>query len=92
MKHFSDCSGPCETCQIHYIGGCLAGHGDDDYCQASKDWIRGFLQGQLDMLLAYDTNTRCNWPAGHTMATAFYEGWDVNKHIERISKKLQGLG
>jgi len=39
MKLFSDCSGPCETCKIHYTGGCLAGHGDDDYVHADPEWI-----------------------------------------------------
>jgi len=40
MKLFSDCSGPCETCKIHYTGGCLAGHGDDDYVYADPEWIK----------------------------------------------------
>jgi hypothetical protein len=40
MKMFSDCSGPCKTCKINYIGGCLAGHGDNDYCYASPEWIK----------------------------------------------------
>jgi len=31
MKMFSDCSGKCEDCAIDYYGGCLAGHGDDDF-------------------------------------------------------------
>jgi hypothetical protein len=40
MKMLSDCSGPCETCQIHLLGcGCLAGHGDDDYVHASPKWL-----------------------------------------------------
>lgn len=39
MKMFSDCSGPCETCRTHFTGGCLAGHGDDDYSYASPEWI-----------------------------------------------------
>lgn len=40
MKMFSDCSGPCETCRVHLSGTmCLAGHGDDDYVQASEVWI-----------------------------------------------------
>lgn len=39
MKMFSDCSGPCETCQIHFLGCCLAGHGDDDYVHATPEWI-----------------------------------------------------
>jgi hypothetical protein len=42
MKLFSDCSGPCETCKIYYTGGCLAGHGDDDYVHASQEWIEAW--------------------------------------------------
>lgn len=37
---FSDCSGPCDTCKTHYTGGCLAGHGDNDYVHADLDWIK----------------------------------------------------
>ena len=34
MKHFSDCSGPCETClYFHLKVNCLAGHGDDHYVE-----------------------------------------------------------
>lgn len=36
MKQFTDCSGSCEDCLIHYIGGCLAGHGDNDFIQIRK--------------------------------------------------------
>ena len=43
MKMFSDCSGPCETCKIHYYGGCIAGHGDDDYEYASPEWIKTYV-------------------------------------------------
>ena len=42
---FSDCSGPCETCRTHYTGGCLAGHGDDDYVYASPEWIKTYRKG-----------------------------------------------
>lgn len=31
MKFFSDCSGKCDDCYIFYSGGCVAGHGDDDF-------------------------------------------------------------
>jgi hypothetical protein len=41
MKMFSDCS-DCQTCKIHYTGGCLAGHGDDDYVYASPEWIKEY--------------------------------------------------
>lgn len=37
MKLFSNCSGSCGTCSC--AGGCLAGHGDDDYSPASKDQV-----------------------------------------------------
>jgi hypothetical protein len=47
MKMFSDCSGPCSTCKIHYTGGCLAGHGDDDYFHASPEWIKKLTEHPL---------------------------------------------
>ena len=37
MKMFSDCSGECWNCSC--AGGCLAGHGDDDFVPASKDQL-----------------------------------------------------
>ena len=37
MKMFSDCSGECCVCACGE--GCLAGHGDDFYCLASKEQI-----------------------------------------------------
>lgn len=37
MKFFSDCSGECCVCGCG--GGCLAGHGDDDFYLASKEKI-----------------------------------------------------
>jgi len=47
MKMFSDCRGPCNTCEIHYTCTCLAGHGDDDYVHVSPEWIKTWhwLQG-----------------------------------------------
>jgi hypothetical protein len=41
MNMFSECS-DCQTCKIHYTGGCLAGHGDDDYVYASPEWIKEY--------------------------------------------------
>ena len=38
MKMFSDCSGECCICACGG-GGCLAGHGDDDFTPASKEQI-----------------------------------------------------
>ena len=37
MKMFSDCIGKCCVCA--YDEFCLAGHGDDDFCLASKEKI-----------------------------------------------------
>ena len=42
------CSGPCVTCKIHYKGGCMAGHGDDDYNHASEEWINAHEQERKD--------------------------------------------
>jgi len=28
--------------QIYYVGGCLAGHDDDDYSYANSEWIKEF--------------------------------------------------
>ena len=43
MKMFSNCSGECKTCYIHYVGGCLAGHGDDDYIEITLEKAREAL-------------------------------------------------
>lgn len=37
MKMFSDCSGECCVCACG--GGCLAGHGDDDFYPATKEQV-----------------------------------------------------
>lgn len=37
MKLFSDCSGECCVCAC--AGGCLAGHGDDDFYPATKEQV-----------------------------------------------------
>ena len=42
MEINSNCSGSCETCKTHYVGGCLVGHGDDKYVNVSKEWIDGY--------------------------------------------------
>lgn len=54
MKMFSDCSGSCKDCCINYSGGCLAGHGDDDFTQITEgDAIniikRGWIKSDSDM-------------------------------------------
>lgn len=38
MKFFSDCSGECCVCGCG-SGGCLAGHGDDDFYPATNEQI-----------------------------------------------------
>lgn len=35
--HFTNCSGECKDCLIHYVGGCISGHGDDDFMSISED-------------------------------------------------------
>jgi hypothetical protein len=35
---FSSCDA-CESCKLHFIGNCLAGHGDNDYEFASPEWL-----------------------------------------------------
>jgi hypothetical protein len=42
MKMFSDCSGPCVVCAC--TGGCLAGHGDDDFSVAPTEQLRKRLE------------------------------------------------
>ena len=37
MKMFTDCSGECCVCK--YGDNCSAGHGDDDYCDATKEQV-----------------------------------------------------
>ena len=37
MKWFTDCSGECCVCACG--GGCLAGHGDDDFSPATNEQI-----------------------------------------------------
>ena len=45
MKMFSECS-DCDNCYINYVGGCLAGHGDDDFVQITeKDVIKIIKKG-----------------------------------------------
>ena len=45
MKLFTDCSGECCVCACD--GGCLAGHGDDDFILASKeDILYNLLHGK----------------------------------------------
>lgn len=48
----SACSGPCATCRIHYTGGCLAGHGDDDYTYVSQRWIRTYTAAEISLAAA----------------------------------------
>ncbi len=43
MKMFSECSGDCLICGSSG-GGCLAGHGDDDFYLASEEKLRTILR------------------------------------------------
>ena len=56
MKMFSDCSGECCLCAC--AGFCLAGHGDDDYCPATKGQIidrlnKGQYEQYRDMMIEH---------------------------------------
>ena len=37
---FTNCSGDCLDCWLHYMIACWAGHGDDDFVQITPDNIK----------------------------------------------------
>lgn len=37
MEMFSKCFDKCDGCVIHYVGGCIAGHGDWDYVEITRE-------------------------------------------------------
>lgn len=45
MKIGSDCSGPCVVCISS--GGCLAGHGDDDFEVMSEEELKKMLLTEI---------------------------------------------
>ena len=56
MRMFSDCTGKCKECVAHFIGDCLAGHGDDDFQQITVDIAKALLNNpalahRKDMIL-----------------------------------------
>ena len=57
MLMFSACSGPCETCKTHFTGGCLAGHGDDEYDHASPGWVAAAEK-------QFEEENRCDYDQG----------------------------
>lgn len=59
MKMFSDCSGECCVCSC--AGGCLAGHGDDDFSPAREEVIierldEGKYSSWRDYMITYLRN------------------------------------
>ena len=59
MKMFTDCSGQCKDCYMNYVGGCLAGHGDDDFTQITrKEAIhiikKGWVKYDSDIKILYE--------------------------------------
>ena len=42
MKMFSDCSGECIVCVGS--GGCLAGHGDDDFAPMGRERLQKIVE------------------------------------------------
>lgn len=71
MKMFSDCSGECCICACGDM--CLAGHGDDNFCLASKEQIVSRLDngkykrytdimiGVLKSRYGYDYKAKSEW-------------------------------
>lgn len=51
MIFFSDCSGKCDDCVINYTGGCVAGHGDDDFTQVTVSDIPYILKFASDNMI-----------------------------------------
>jgi hypothetical protein len=43
FKMFSDCHDDCIRCITHYTGGCLAGHGDDDFTMVNEKQAKEML-------------------------------------------------
>jgi len=73
MKMFSDCSGPCEDCITHYTGGCLAGHGDDDFRQinlseAKRIIANGWMKDQHMMKRLLEKYPELRDPSDNTKA------------------------
>lgn len=56
MRMFSDCRGGCDDCLIFYTGGCIAGHGDNDFYRITKKRAKELMkkrnleQYKIDML------------------------------------------
>lgn len=44
VKMFSSCAGKCDDCVIHFTGGCIAGHGDDDYSKITIKQARELIE------------------------------------------------
>jgi len=44
MEMFSRCAGKCKDCVTHFTGGCMAGHGDDDFELITEEWAIKILQ------------------------------------------------
>lgn len=56
MNFFSDCSGKCCVCRFG-DGGCLAGHGDDEFSPATKEQLvqrleKGEYPNYRDLIIA----------------------------------------
>ena len=46
---FSDCSSTCNKCYSYFVGGCLAGHGDDDFNAMTLEKAkRALIKNQID--------------------------------------------
>jgi len=65
VKMFSDCW-DCVTCSIFFGGGCLAGHGDNDYIRATPEDIRHFME-------KWPAQVRDRWGTYSTVREAIYK-------------------
>lgn len=75
------CSGPCETCRIHYVGGCLAGHGDDDYDPVDEKWIQKWrLRVEIEAIELQMDRTM-----------SIRESDDLKHECENLSQQLKAL-
>ena len=47
MQIGSNCASKCDTCYISFVGGCIAGHGDDDYSPMTKEKAEEALKNRF---------------------------------------------
>ena len=53
MKMFSECAWKCHDCTASIFGGCLAGHGDDDYHKVTEEHLTYAMTNTSDRIRKY---------------------------------------